>query len=74
MYAINYSFESLDDLQFFRKREQQEIMDTIDAQLHYEPTVETRNRKELRPNEVGPGSCGSAASACSTMSMRKIGV
>ena len=24
----------------------------IDAQLRYEPTVETRNRKELRPNEV----------------------
>lgn len=52
MYAINYSFESLDDLRFFRKSEQQEIMDTIDAQLRYEPTVETRNRKELRPNEV----------------------
>ena len=27
-------------------------MDSIDAQLRYEPTVETRNRKELRPNEV----------------------
>jgi len=52
MYVINYSFESLDDLHFFRKRDQQEIMDTIDAQLDYEPTVETRNRKELRPNEV----------------------
>ena len=52
MYVINYSFESLDDLHFFRKREQQEIMDSIDAQLRYEPTVETRNRKELRPNEV----------------------
>ena len=52
MYAINYSFESLEDLHFFRKLEQQEIMDSIDAQLRYEPTVETRNRKELRPNEV----------------------
>ena len=52
MYVINYSFESLEDLRFFRKREQQEIMDSIDAQLRYEPAVETRNRKELRPNEV----------------------
>ena len=52
MYVINYSFESLEDLHFFRKREQQETMDSIDAQLRYEPTVETRNRKELRPNEV----------------------
>jgi hypothetical protein len=50
MYVINYSFESLEDLRFFRKREQQETMDSIDAQLRYEPTVETRNRKELRPN------------------------
>lgn len=52
MYVINYSFESLDDLLFFRKREQEEIMDTIDAQLRYEPNVEKGNRKELRPNEV----------------------
>ncbi len=52
MYVINYSFESLEDLHFFRKREQQEIMDSIDVQLRYEPTAETRNRKELRLNEV----------------------
>lgn len=59
-------------LRFFRKSEQQEIMDTIDAQLRYEPTVETRNRKELRPNEVRLGNYGSAASVRSMMSMRKI--
>lgn len=29
-----------------------ESFGTVDAQLRYEPTVETRNRKELRPNEV----------------------
>ena len=53
MYAINYSFESLDDLHFFRKREQQEIMNTIDVQLCYEPSVETRHRKELPPIDIG---------------------
>lgn len=52
MYAIDYSFESLDDPHFFRKSDQQEIVDAIDSQLGHEPTVETRNRKELRPNEV----------------------
>ena len=55
MYAINYSFESLNDLRFFRKSEQQEIMDTIDAQLRYEPTVETYEDN----NSVPPGTAHS---------------
>ena len=52
MYEIEYSFEALDDLYFFRKNEQQEVMDEIDTQLRHEPLVETRNRKQLRPNAV----------------------
>ena len=52
MYEIEYTPEARDDLKSFRKFEQKSILDEIDAQLQYEPNVETRNRKRLRPNEV----------------------
>jgi len=52
MYEIEYTPEARDDLKSFRKFEQKHILDEIDAQLQYEPNVETRNRKKLRPNEV----------------------
>ena len=35
-----------------RKFEQQTIISSIDTQLKYEPTVETRNRFRMRPNDV----------------------
>lgn len=35
-----------------KKFEQQMIVSGIDAQLVHEPTVETRNRFRMRPNEV----------------------
>jgi mRNA-degrading endonuclease RelE of RelBE toxin-antitoxin system len=28
------------------------VLDTVDQQLMYEPTVETRNRKQMRPNSL----------------------
>ncbi len=34
----------------FPKHEQKEILENVDVQLSYEPTVETRNRKPMRPN------------------------
>ncbi len=52
MYEIEYTPEARDDLKSFRKFEQKYILDEIDTQLQYEPNVETRNRKKLRPNEV----------------------
>lgn len=52
MYAIEYTAEAIADLQWFEARERQTILDNIDQQLRYEPTVETRNRKPLRPNDV----------------------
>ncbi len=33
---------------------QQVVLDEIERQLSYEPTVETRHRKRLRPNPVAP--------------------
>jgi hypothetical protein len=39
-------------LRSFRKFDQKYILDEIDAQLQFEPNLETRNRKMLRPNDV----------------------
>ncbi|MBH8573416.1 type II toxin-antitoxin system RelE/ParE family toxin [Nostocaceae cyanobacterium CENA369] len=39
-------------MQVFTVREQRIIITTITEQLSYEPTVPTRNRKEMRPNLV----------------------
>ncbi len=52
MYEIEFTPESLDDISGFRKFEQQTIFAEIKTQLSYQPTVETRNRKQLRPNDV----------------------
>jgi len=52
MYEIELTPKAREDLLWFRKNEQTEILDGIDENLMYEPTVETRNRKQLRPNET----------------------
>ncbi len=50
MFEIEFTSDAVDDLKAFRKAEQQMIFDQIDNQLVYEPMVDTRNRKKLRPN------------------------
>lgn len=52
MYEIEFTPEADEDLSYFRKWEQKQITDAIEAQLEHQPTVETRNRKQLRPNSV----------------------
>ncbi len=52
MYDIEFTPEAIDDLKSFRKFEQQNIISGIDTQLSHEPTVETRNRFRMRPNDV----------------------
>jgi mRNA-degrading endonuclease RelE of RelBE toxin-antitoxin system len=52
MYDIEFTPDVLDDLKAFRKFEQQKIISGIEIQLKYEPTVETRNRFQMRPNDV----------------------
>jgi mRNA-degrading endonuclease RelE of RelBE toxin-antitoxin system len=52
MYHIEYAPEAAQGLKWFSKREQKIILDGIDDNLRHEPTVETRNRKQLRPNDV----------------------
>ena len=49
---MKFTSDAVDDLKAFRKAEQQMIFDQIDNQLVYEPMVDSRNRKKLRPNDV----------------------
>ncbi len=52
MYEIEFTIRAEQDLKWFRKNEQNEILDGIEAQLRHTPTVETRNRKRLRPSQT----------------------
>jgi len=52
MYEIVLTIEAEDDLRGLRKHDQQLVTNEILSQLTYEPTVETRNRKHLKPNPL----------------------
>lgn len=52
MYEIEFTAEAVEDLRALRKNEQQEVLDGIETHLPYEPTVQTRNRKQLRQSDV----------------------
>jgi hypothetical protein len=51
---IAYSPESEDHLRALVARDRVIVLDAVDEQLTHQPTVETRNRKPLRPNSLAP--------------------
>lgn len=53
-YLIDYSPEAEDHLRLFTVRQQKIVLDAVDRRLSNQPTVETRNRKPMRPNPVAP--------------------
>ena len=53
-YAIEYSPDAVENLEWLSVRQQRVIVDTIDEQLRFQPNVETRNRKPMRPNPLAP--------------------
>ena len=53
-YEIEYSPDAEDHLKELTARQRTSVLDTVDEQLTYEPAVETRNRKPMRPNPVAP--------------------
>ena len=53
-YRIEYSPDSEDHMNLLTKRQCVIVMDTIDEQLVYQPNIETRNRKPMRPNPIAP--------------------
>jgi len=52
MFSIALTASALDDLKWFRKAEQKLILDGMRTALSFQPDVESRNRKRLRPNQV----------------------
>jgi mRNA-degrading endonuclease RelE of RelBE toxin-antitoxin system len=52
MYEIDFTQIALDDLRYFRKFEQNIILDAINSQLTTEPTIETGNRFRRDPPEL----------------------
>jgi len=52
MFGIAFTLSALEDIGWFRKREQTIIFNQTEEQLTHQPHVETRNRKRLRPNQV----------------------
>ena len=53
-YRIEYSPDAEDHLCTLTARQQRIILDSVDEQLVHQPTVETRNRKPMRPNPLAP--------------------
>jgi len=53
-YRIEYSPDSEDHMNSLTKRQRVIVMDTVDEQLVYQPNIETRNRKPMRPNPIAP--------------------
>jgi mRNA-degrading endonuclease RelE of RelBE toxin-antitoxin system len=53
-YRIEYSPDVEDHLGSLTARQQRIVLDSVDEQLVFQPTVETRNRKPMRPNPLAP--------------------
>ncbi|MCP4345558.1 MAG: type II toxin-antitoxin system RelE/ParE family toxin [Desulfobacterales bacterium] len=51
---MEYSPDAEDHLCEFTARQQKTILDTVDVQLAHQPTVQTKNRKQMRPNQLAP--------------------
>ena len=52
MYAVEFTPTAREVLRYFKKYEQNIIIEAIETQLVYEPTVETTNRFRRYPPEI----------------------
>lgn len=53
-YDIQYSPAAEEHLRQLTARQRSVVFDAVDEQLSRQPTVETRNRKPMRPNSLAP--------------------
>ena len=53
-YRIQYSPSAEDHLRGLTARQRSVVLETVDRQLAHQPTLETRNRKPMRPNPLAP--------------------
>ena len=52
MYIIEITPTAREDIRYFKKYEQNIIIEAIETQLTYQPTVETTNRFHRNPPEI----------------------
>jgi mRNA-degrading endonuclease RelE of RelBE toxin-antitoxin system len=53
-YRIEYSPDTDEHLQALTGRQRSIVFNAVDKQLAHQPSVETRNRRPMRPNPVAP--------------------
>ena len=53
-YAIEYSPETIGHLRALTARQRAAVIEAVEEQLRHQPTLETRNRKPMRPNPIAP--------------------
>ena len=53
-YRIEYSPDVEDHLRALTTRQQRIVIDAVAEHLAHQPTIETRNRKPMRPNPLAP--------------------
>ncbi len=53
-YLIRYTPDAMEHLERLTARQQAIVLEQVLARLSHEPTVESRNRKRMRPNPVAP--------------------
>jgi mRNA-degrading endonuclease RelE of RelBE toxin-antitoxin system len=53
-YRIEYSPETEEHFQYLSKRQQGIVLDAVERQLQFQPDIETRDRKPMRPNPLAP--------------------
>ena len=53
-YRIEYSTEVENHLRVLSRNQQVKVLNSVDMQLTHQLTVETRNRKPMRPNPIAP--------------------
>jgi mRNA-degrading endonuclease RelE of RelBE toxin-antitoxin system len=53
-YLIEFTPEAVEHLAQLTARQKSSVLDAIEVQLKHEPTVETRNRKRMKPNPLAP--------------------
>jgi mRNA-degrading endonuclease RelE of RelBE toxin-antitoxin system len=52
MFRLEFTPDAVDDLESIRTFDQRRLVAAMEVQLVHEPTRETRNRKQLRPNDL----------------------
>jgi len=53
-YRIEYSPDTEEHFYILTKRQQVIMLDAVEKQLQFQPYIETRNRKPMRPNPIAP--------------------